>query len=99
MIIYVSIFFGGFLNFYGKAQVHAVGVRVVVVGQENLKIKVLHVSVRGVCRLLFCIYVLELALKNMVEGAWYVSCDISIIGTCFCKLCSFSYLIVDVRVV
>ena len=99
MIIYVSTFVGGFFNSYGEAQVHAAGVCVVAAGQENLKMEVLHVSVRGVTGLLFCIYVFEHALENEDEGAWYVSCDISIIGTCFYELSNFSYLIDIVRVV
>ena len=99
VIIYVSVFVGGFFHFYGEAQVHANGIRVVVVGQENLKTEVLHISVRRLCGRLFCIYVFEHALKNEVEGAWYVSCNISIIGTCFYELSNFSYLIAGVRVV
>ena len=98
-IIYVSVFFGSFLNFYGEAQVHAVRIRVVVVGQANLKTKVLHVTVSGMHGLLFCIYVFENVLKNVVESAWYVSCDINVIGICFYELSNFSDLIAGFPVV
>ena len=97
--IYVSVFVGSFLNFYGEAQVHAIRMCVVAVGQANLKTKVLHVTVSGVHRLLFCIYVFEHVLKNVVESAWYVSCDINVIVICFYELSNFSYLIANFPVV
>ena len=88
-----------FFNFHGEAQMHAVRVCIVVISQQNLKVEVLHVSVRGVRELFFCIDVFEHALKNEVEGSWYISRNVSIIGSCFNELSNFSYLIASVCIV